>query len=55
MQLGGNEAFKQFLDSYGPDGGYTKGMGMSEKYNSWAASQYREKVGLGGAVEVHTC
>ncbi|TXT12984.1 hypothetical protein VHUM_01385 [Vanrija humicola] len=44
MKLGGNEAFKQFLDSYGPDGGYTKGMGMSEKYNSWAASQYREKL-----------
>ncbi|WVR07979.1 hypothetical protein IAU60_005022 [Kwoniella sp. DSM 27419] len=44
MKLGGNEAFKSFMDSYGPDGGYTKGMGMQEKYNSWAATQYREKL-----------
>lgn len=32
------------MESYGPDGRYTKGMGMQEKYNSWAATQYREKV-----------
>jgi ADP-ribosylation factor GTPase-activating protein 1 len=32
------------MDSYGPDGGYSKGMGMSEKYNSWAAAQYRDKL-----------
>ena len=32
------------MDNYGPDGGYAKGMGMNDKYNSWAASQYREKV-----------
>ncbi|WVW86825.1 hypothetical protein I302_108880 [Kwoniella bestiolae CBS 10118] len=44
MKLGGNEAFKSFIENYGPDGGYTKGMGMQEKYNSWAASQYREKL-----------
>ncbi|WVQ66406.1 uncharacterized protein L199_004586 [Kwoniella botswanensis] len=44
MKLGGNEAFKSFIENYGPEGGYTKGMGMQEKYNSWAASQYREKL-----------
>ncbi|WVQ77505.1 hypothetical protein IAR50_007191 [Cryptococcus sp. DSM 104548] len=44
MKLGGNEKFKEFLEDYGPDGGYTKGMGMSEKYNSWAAAQYRDKL-----------
>jgi ADP-ribosylation factor GTPase-activating protein 1 len=43
-QLGGNEAFKDFMSSYGADGGYSPGMGMIEKYNSWAATQYREKV-----------
>lgn len=44
-QLGGNEAFKSFIESYGSEGGYTKGIGMQEKYNSWAAAQYRDKVG----------
>ncbi|WVQ84729.1 hypothetical protein IAT38_006886 [Cryptococcus sp. DSM 104549] len=44
MKLGGNEAFKTFIEGYGSDGGYTKGMGMQEKYNSWAATQYREKL-----------
>lgn len=43
-QTGGNEKFKDFMENYGPEGGYTKGMGMQEKYNSWAAAQYREKV-----------
>jgi ADP-ribosylation factor GTPase-activating protein 1 len=42
--MGGNEEFKTFMDNYGPEGGYKKGMGMQEKYNSWAATQYREKV-----------
>ena len=46
-QLGGNEAFKAFIESYGSQGGYTKSMGMSEKYNSWACTQYREKVRSG--------
>ena len=32
------------MDNYGRDGGYTEGMGMIEKYNSWSATQYREKV-----------
>lgn len=44
IQMGGNEEFTSFMDSYGPEGGYKKGMGMQEKYNSWAATQYREKV-----------
>ena len=44
FQLGGNEQFKSFMESYGADGGYTKGMGMQEKYHTWAAAQYRDKV-----------
>ncbi|WWC65940.1 uncharacterized protein I303_108562 [Kwoniella dejecticola CBS 10117] len=44
MKLGGNEAFKTFMENYGAGGGYSKGIGMQEKYNSWAASQYREKL-----------
>ncbi|WWC92907.1 uncharacterized protein L201_007869 [Kwoniella dendrophila CBS 6074] len=44
MKNGGNEAFKTFIENYGPEGGYTKGIGMIEKYNSWAATQYREKL-----------
>lgn len=32
------------MDAYGPEGGYEKGMGINDKYNSWAASQYREKL-----------
>lgn len=32
------------MDSYGPEGGYTKGMSMTDKYNSWAATQYRDKL-----------
>ena len=34
------------MESYVPDGGYSKGVGMQEKYNSWAAAQYREKVSI---------
>jgi hypothetical protein len=34
------------MESYGPEGGYRKGMEMQEKYNCWAATQYREKVSL---------
>lgn len=43
-QLGGNERFKEFIENYGSEGGYSKGIGMVEKYNSWAAAQYRDKV-----------
>jgi hypothetical protein len=34
------------MENYGPEGGYRKGMDMQEKYNCWAATQYREKVSL---------
>ncbi|WVN87510.1 uncharacterized protein L203_102692 [Cryptococcus depauperatus CBS 7841] len=44
MKLGGNERFKDFIENYGPEGGYAPGMGIQEKYNSWAAAQYREKL-----------
>lgn len=43
MRLGGNEKFKSFFEDYGAKGGYSKGQGMNEKYNSWVAAQYREK------------
>lgn len=46
MRLGGNKPFKTFMDTYGPEGGYVKGMGIGEKYKTWAAREYREKVSL---------
>jgi ADP-ribosylation factor GTPase-activating protein 1 len=33
------------MNEYDPKGGYVKGMSITEKYNTWAAAQYREKVG----------
>lgn len=46
IQMGGNIPFQQFISSYEPAelGGYAPGMSISEKYNCWAASQYKEKV-----------
>lgn len=44
LQLGGNTALNDFLISYGPEGGYSPNMDIKEKYNSWAAAQYKEKV-----------
>ncbi|CAL1701300.1 unnamed protein product [Somion occarium] len=44
MQLGGNSLFRDFIKSYPAEGGYTEGMSMHDKYHSWAASQYREKL-----------
>jgi ADP-ribosylation factor GTPase-activating protein 1 len=46
VQLGGNNNFRAFLNSYEPaaDGGYREGMGAYELYHSWAATQWREKV-----------
>lgn len=44
VQLGGNAPFTTFINEYGPTGGYIKGMNITEKYNTWAAAQYREKV-----------
>lgn len=43
MKLGGNAPFTTFINDYGPTGGYIKGMNITEKYNTWAAAQYREK------------
>ncbi|KAF8514810.1 ArfGap-domain-containing protein [Hysterangium stoloniferum] len=46
MKLGGNAPFKDFLQSYPADlqGGYTETMSIHDKYHSWAATQYREKI-----------
>ncbi|KAI0082368.1 ArfGap-domain-containing protein [Panus rudis PR-1116 ss-1] len=44
MQLGGNSLFRDFMKSYPSEGGYTEGMSPHEKYHSWAATQYREKL-----------
>lgn len=35
----------EFLKGYTPSeqGGYREGMSISEKYNCWAAAQYRDK------------
>jgi ADP-ribosylation factor GTPase-activating protein 1 len=37
-----------FMKDYRPaeQGGYRPGMSVSEKYNCWAAAQYKEKVCL---------
>ena len=32
------------MEKYPPSGGYIKGMSIQDKYNTWAAAQYREKV-----------
>lgn len=42
-QLGGNEKFRIFLSTYPQDGGYSVGMSPIELYQTWTASQYREK------------
>ncbi|KLO15913.1 ArfGap-domain-containing protein [Schizopora paradoxa] len=46
MKIGGNEPFRQFMQSYVPadQGGYTEGMAIYDKYHCWAASQYKEKL-----------
>lgn len=45
MRFGGNRAFKEFMEGYvKEEGGWRKGMGIQEKYKTWAAAQYREKV-----------
>jgi ADP-ribosylation factor GTPase-activating protein 1 len=42
------------LQSYTPvdQGGYKEGLSVYDTYHCWAATQYREKVGL--AVRFHT-
>lgn len=44
MRLGGNLPFKAFMKAYPLEGGYIQGMPPSELYQTWAASQYREKL-----------
>ncbi|KAH9965810.1 ArfGap-domain-containing protein [Russula dissimulans] len=46
MKIGGNAPFVAFMQSYTPveQGGYREGMSTHEKYHSWAAVQYREKL-----------
>ena len=53
MRVGGNDKFKAFMKDYGSEGGYSAGMGMNEKYNSWAAAQYREKVRVARPYHAH--
>jgi ADP-ribosylation factor GTPase-activating protein 1 len=46
VKIGGNAPFVAFMQSYTPveQGGYKEGMSVHDKYHSWAAAQYREKV-----------
>jgi hypothetical protein len=46
VKIGGNAPFVAFMQSYTPaeQGGYKEGMSAHDKYHSWAAAQYREKV-----------
>ncbi|PVG00478.1 ArfGap-domain-containing protein [Serendipita vermifera] len=46
MRIGGNIPFMTFMKDYTPaeQGGYRPGMSVSEKYNCWAAAQYKEKL-----------
>ncbi|KAI0068581.1 ArfGap-domain-containing protein [Artomyces pyxidatus] len=46
MKIGGNAPFVAFMQAYTPaeQGGYKEGMAIHDKYHSWAASQYREKL-----------
>ena len=46
VKIGGNAPFVAFMQSYTPveQGGYKEGMSIHDKYHSWAAAQYREKV-----------
>jgi len=46
MEIGGNAPFVAFMQSYTPveQGGYKEGMSVHDKYHSWAAAQYREKL-----------
>ncbi|KAI0053687.1 ArfGap-domain-containing protein [Auriscalpium vulgare] len=46
MKIGGNAPFVAFMQAYQPAdvGGYKEGMPIHDKYHSWAATQYREKL-----------
>lgn len=43
-KISGNLPFMTFMKDYGEQGGYKEGMTVVEKYNCWAAAQYKEKV-----------
>ena len=45
IQLGGNAPFKKFMKEYPAEGGWNDGMNPYDTYHSWAATQYRAKVG----------
>jgi ADP-ribosylation factor GTPase-activating protein 1 len=46
VKAGGNGPFKDFVRSYPSDqGGYTEGMEPYATYHSWAATEYKAKVG----------
>jgi hypothetical protein len=47
MRQGGNDKFKEFIRAYGPEGGWDDKASIAEKYKTWAAAQYREKVSPG--------
>lgn len=44
MRISGNLKFMTFMKEYGDQGGYREGMSVVEKYNCWAAAQYKEKI-----------
>lgn len=44
MRAGGNKPFREFMENYGPEGGYSKSQSIAEKYKTWAAAQYRDKL-----------
>ncbi|KAG8807178.1 Zn finger-containing GTPase- Activating Protein for ARF [Serendipita sp. 399] len=48
MRIGGNLRFTTFMKEYTPtdQGGYREGMTIAEKYNTWAAAQYKEKLSV---------
>ncbi|KAG9044151.1 Zn finger-containing GTPase- Activating Protein for ARF [Serendipita sp. 407] len=48
MRIGGNLRFTTFMNEYTPaeQGGYREGMTIAEKYNCWAAAQYKEKLSV---------
>lgn len=52
MRQGGNDKFKEFIRAYGPEGGWDDKASIAEKYKTWAAAQYREKVSPGIRIKV---
>lgn len=56
MKAGGNPKFLDFMRSYGSEGGYREEppMTIREKYNTWAAKEYREKVSCSPEARGHS-